>query len=95
MKLQLLRERRAIEAQSKALVLAKGKAQRVIGEIAMSSVGGIQRRFQDIVMRGDVGRLDVAWSLKEKQTKEINAKLGAQRDEVAKLRSQFKSVMDD
>nr|ADI21626.1 hypothetical protein [uncultured myxobacterium HF0130_06F04] len=95
MKIQLLRERRAIEAQGKALVLAKGKAQRVIGEITMASVGGVQRRFQDIVMRGDVGRLDVAWSLKEKQTQEINAKLAAQRDEVSKLRSQFKSVMDE
>ena len=74
MRVQLAREQRAISDQYKALELARGNAKRIVGEIAATSIAAVQKRFQDIVMRGDVGILDVAWQLKERQTKDIETK---------------------
>ena len=64
MRVQLAREQRAISDQYKALELARGTAKRIVGEIAATSIAAVQKRFQNIVMRGDVGILDVAWQLK-------------------------------
>ncbi len=46
-------------------------------------------------MRGDVGTLDVAWQLKELQTKDIETKLAEQRRELKQLDAQFKSVLEE
>jgi len=95
MKVQLAREQRAISDQYKALALARGNAKRIVGEIAASSIAAVQKRFQNIVMRGDVGILDVAWQLKERQTKDIETKLAEQRRELKQLDEQFKSVLEE
>jgi tetratricopeptide (TPR) repeat protein len=95
MKVQLAREQRAISDQYKALTLARGNAKRLVGEIAAVSIAAVQKRFQNIVMRGDVGILDVAWQLKELQTKDIETKLAEQRRELKQLDEQFKSVLEE
>jgi hypothetical protein len=95
MKVQLAREQRAISDQYKALTLARGNAKRIVGEIAAVSIAAVQKRFHNIVMRGDVGILDVAWQLKELQTKDIETKLAEQRRELKQLDEQFKSVLEE
>ena len=95
MKVQLAREQRAISDQYKALALARGNAKRIVGEIAAVSITAVQKRFQNIVMRGDVGLLDVAWQLKERQTKDIETKLAEQRRELKQLDAQFKSGLEE
>lgn len=95
MKVQLAREQRAISDQYKALALARGNAKRIVGEITAVSIAAVQKRFHNIVMRGDVGTLDVAWQLKELQTKDIETKLAEQRRELKQLDAQFKSVLEE
>ena len=95
MRVQLAREKRAIADQYDALNLARGSAKRIVGEIVAMSIAAVHKRFRNIVMRGDVGVLDVAWQLKERQTEDINTTLAQQRRELKQLDEQFRSVLEE
>jgi predicted transcriptional regulator len=94
LKAEVLKERAVLERYRRTIVDTRGDAKRVIGEIARGSFNDVKQRFQDIVLRADVGIVDVAWALKEEQTHAISRRVNEQRRELRVLDEEFADVLE-
>lgn len=70
-------------------------AQQVVGQVAVDSMSAVEDQFQNIVLRADVGIVDVAWAEKEATTREITKKVGEQRRELERFDAEFREVLND
>jgi tetratricopeptide (TPR) repeat protein len=65
------------------------------GGIMAESLQGVAQRFYTVVVRSDVGIIDVAWALKDSSTKEGNRLIAARKRELKLLDDEFKDVLKD
>lgn len=89
----VLRETKDLEEQRTALRLAMSNARTVVGDIALASVRVVRDGLADVVQRGDLGLIDVAWEAKTRQTDEINELIKKQSEAIKEVEAQFKSVL--
>jgi TolA-binding protein len=92
-KADLLKERGVLESYRQSIDGVRQDARAVVGAVAASSLHQVEDAFQGIVLRGDVGVVDVAWTLKELQTREISKKVNAQRHELQILDAEFVDIL--
>jgi tetratricopeptide (TPR) repeat protein len=92
-RLGVMRERDVLERHRDAIARVRAEAERVIGEVAAGSLRDVKTRFDNIVLRADVGIVDVAWALKEVQTHEISRRVSDQRRELQVLDEEFSDVL--
>ncbi|MBI5547355.1 MAG: tetratricopeptide repeat protein, partial [Deltaproteobacteria bacterium] len=72
-----------------------GSAQNLVGNIAYESFKRVRRQFYDLVLKADVGLVDVAWTRKQDKTQQIQ-NLAKQKDrELRGLDDEFKEVLKD
>jgi hypothetical protein len=72
-----------------------GSARNLVGRIAYDSFRRVRQQFYDLVLKGDVGIVDVAFTRKQDKTSEIQ-KLSAQKDkELRALEKDFREVLKD
>jgi hypothetical protein len=95
LKAEVLKERAILDGRRRAIEDARQEAKQVIGEVAQGSLDDVQREFQNIVLRADVGIVDVAWALKETQTHEISRTVNEQRRELQVLDEEFGEVLQE
>ncbi len=65
----------------------------LVGRIAFESVGAIRRHFYDLVLRSDVGIIDVAWAEKSSQSTRIQEMVEEQDQELQDLDRRFREVL--
>ncbi|MBI5511209.1 MAG: tetratricopeptide repeat protein [Deltaproteobacteria bacterium] len=92
-KATLLAERGVLESYRQAMDGVRVAARGVVGEVAATSLSEVEATFASIVLRGDVGVVDVAWALKEVETHEISKKVNEQRRELQILDSEFAEIL--
>ncbi len=92
---QVLREKVVLTELAERSRGTRNDTEETVGEVAMAAVRGASSKFQDIVLRADVGGIDVAWQLKEQQTAEINRRVAEQRRELEVLDAEFKEVLTE
>lgn len=73
----------------------EGETGEVGGGITAESFRNIAQRFYNIVVRADVGVIDVAWALKDARTQEKTRLLREQKREVKLLDDEFKPVLKE
>jgi tetratricopeptide (TPR) repeat protein len=67
----------------------------MLGQIAVNAFERVARQFNDIVLKGDVGVIDVAWARKQEHTDKI-MKSGKEKEDALKLlQDRFKEVLND
>lgn len=93
LKTQVLQERLTLVQLHDASKVTRVDAEGAIGEVAQQTITNVASKFDDIVLRADVGVVDVAWQLKEQQTAEINRRVTEQRRELEVLDAEFKEVL--
>ncbi|MBN1209875.1 MAG: tetratricopeptide repeat protein [Myxococcaceae bacterium] len=72
-----------------------GNARNLVGRIAFDSFRRVRQQFYDLVLKGDVGVVDVAFTRKQDKTTEIQ-KLSAQKDdELRALDRDFRDVLKE
>ena len=72
-----------------------GDARNLVGRIAFDSFKRVRQQFYDLVLKADVGLVDVAFTRKQDKTNEIQ-KLSLQKDrELKALDNEFKEVLKD
>jgi len=70
-------------------------ARNLVGRIAFDSFKRVRQQFYDLVLKADVGLVDVAFTRKQDKTNEIQ-KLSLQKDrELKALDNEFKEVLKD
>ena len=86
----------ALLAQYNAEVqVASADAQNLVGRIAFESFKRVRRQFYDLVLKADVGLVDVAWTRKQDKTNQIQS-LAKQKDkELRELEDEFKEVLKE
>jgi tetratricopeptide (TPR) repeat protein len=70
-------------------------ARNLVGRIAFESFKRVEKQFYDLVLKADVGMVDVAWTKKQDDTNKIQT-LSKQKDrELKSLDDEFKEVLKD
>lgn len=80
-------ERDNVVTYKSELVVLGDEAQAVVGDVTYANFSNVRRKFQDLILKADVGIIDVAWLRKEEHS--------ARRDELTKERLQDIRILDD
>ncbi len=78
----------------KALRSLEGETVDVVGAITYLSFNRIHSRFYDLVLRADVGRIDVAWARREDHRLRLDTLTRERARELQALDDEFRDVMD-
>jgi hypothetical protein len=72
-----------------------GNARNLVGRIAFDSFKRVRQQFYDLVLKANVGNVDVAFTRKQDKTQQIQ-KMSAEKDrELRELDGEFKEVLKD
>lgn len=74
------------------LDLLKGNSEETAAALALLNYQAVGRQFEEIILRGNVGLIDVGWKKKETVTTEINQLFENRASELQLLRDAFKDV---
>jgi hypothetical protein len=77
-----------------ALGSLEGETEDVIGAITYLNFNRIHDRFHDLVLRADVGKIDVSWARREDHRLRIDALTRERARELQALDDEFRDVMD-
>ncbi len=81
-------ERDKVAGYHAELRILNDEAEEVVGGVAFENFSNVRKRFHDLILKADVGIIDVAWLRKEEHTSRIG--------ELTKVRlSQIKSLDDE
>ena len=95
LKEQVLAEQSQLEGYGKEVSGISTDARDLVGRIAFDSFKRVRQSFYDLVLKADVGVVDVAFTRKQDKTAQIQ-KLSAQKDrELRQLDDEFKEVLKD
>jgi tetratricopeptide (TPR) repeat protein len=88
-------EQALLEGYGQEVASVSGNARDLVGRIAFDSFRRVRQQFYDLVLKADVGVIDVAFTRKQDKTVSIQ-KLSAQKDrELKALDEEFKEVLKD
>ena len=88
----IARERQMLDRRRERLANLRSSAQGTIAGMAMRNYAEVKNKFDQIVLRGDVGLIDVAWREKEGMTDKIDQLRENRRSELEALRDSFEEV---
>lgn len=92
---QVLLEQQLIEGYAAETQAVTGETRNLVGRIAFDSFRRVRQSFYDLVLKADVGVVDVAFQRKQDKTSGIQ-KLAGQKDrELKQLDDEFKEVLKD
>ncbi|MBT8469074.1 MAG: tetratricopeptide repeat protein [Deltaproteobacteria bacterium] len=77
-----------------ALSSLEGEAEDVVGAITYLNFNRVHDRFYDLVLRADVGKIDVSWARREDHRVRIDALTRERARELQALDDEFRDVMD-
>jgi len=78
-----------------ALGSLEGETERVVGAITYLNFNRVQNRFYDLVLRADLGKIDVSWARREDHRLRIDALTRERARELQALDDEFRDVMDE
>ena len=87
-------ETRNLSRYRSALRSLEGETEDVVGTITYLNFERIRRRFHDLVMRADVGKIDVAWAKREDHRLRVDALTRERAREIQARDDEFRDVMD-
>jgi tetratricopeptide (TPR) repeat protein len=96
----VVKEKIAIESQNlenyhQEVALTQSSASGLVGQIAFASFGRVHQDFYRLVLRADVGIVDVAWTQKRDETERIQKLAGDEDRELRVLDDEFKEVLGE
>jgi hypothetical protein len=92
---QVLVEQQLIEGYTTDTASVTGETRNLVGRIAFDSFKRVRQSFYDLVLKADVGVVDVSFQRKQDKTSQIQ-KLAAQKDrELKQLDEEFRDVLKD
>ena len=78
----------------KALGSLEGETEDVVGAITYLNFNRVHDRFYDLVLRADVGKIDVSWAKREDHRLRIDALTRERARDLQALDDEFRDVMD-
>lgn len=78
-----------------AIAGLEGEAEEVIGAVTADTFEDVRGRFYDLVLRADVGRIDVSWARREEHRMRVDMLTRERSRELQALDDEFRDIMDD
>ena len=72
-----------------------GEAHDVVGDVAYAGFVHLQKRFRDLVLRAEVGKVDLAWAEREEHRMRVEALTTDRAREIQALDDEFREIMDE
>jgi tetratricopeptide (TPR) repeat protein len=72
-----------------------GETDSLLGPVASRTLDSVSQQFRDLVLRADVGIIDVAWARKQAETDKVNTLIKEQRERTQELEEEFADVLKD
>jgi tetratricopeptide (TPR) repeat protein len=91
---QLREESQRIAGYRQALSALEQETEEVVGAVTYDNYRQVQRRFYDLVLQADVGRVDVAWSRREEHRTRVEMLTRERAREIQALDDEFREIMD-
>jgi len=88
-------ERGNLTGYREALVDLEGETEVVVGAVTQATFVDVRDRFYDLVLRADVGRIDVAWQQREEHRMRVDMLTRERSREIQALDDEFRDIMDD
>jgi len=90
----LAQEKATLAAYRAELADAEAEARALGGSVLAASEQTVKAKFYDIVIRTDVGNVDVSWSRKEDSDDDLKRLNLSRQRELKQLRDEFKDILD-
>ncbi len=84
-----------IEGYQQALTQLETEAEDVVGAVTYQNFLSVQRRFYDLVLRSDVGDIDVAWAVREEHRTRVEMLTLDRSHELQALDDEFREITDE
>lgn len=94
-KTQLTQERERLATYKQQLADYELQGRTVGAAALASSVNDVRSKFYDVIVRADVGQVDVAWSQKQDTDDDLKRLNLARNRELRQLQDEFKDVLED
>jgi hypothetical protein len=78
-----------------ALRSLEGETEDVVGAIAYLNFHRVRDRFYELVLRADLGKIDISWARREDHRLRIDALTRERARELQALDDEFRDVMDE
>ncbi|MFN0061516.1 MAG: tetratricopeptide repeat protein [Myxococcaceae bacterium] len=92
---KVAREQELLTTFTKESSTLSTDARQTVGKVAFDSFRRVRRQFYELVLKADVGLVDVAFTRKQDKTSEIQ-RISAQKDEQLRaLDTEFRDVLED
>jgi TolA-binding protein len=95
MKLVLNAETTNVEGYQSQLGTLETDAEDVVGSVTYANFSTVRRRFYDLVLRADVGTIDVSWADREEHRMRVELLTRERAREIQGLDDEFKEIMDE
>lgn len=92
---QLSEESQRIAGYRQALTQLEQETEEVVGAVTYENFRQVQQRFYDLVLRADVGRIDVAWAQREEHRMRVEMLTRERAREMTALDDEFREIMDE
>jgi TolA-binding protein len=84
-----------VEGYRKRLGELEVQAEDVIGGVTAANFGAVRARFYDLVLRADVGNIDVSWADREEHRQRVELMTRQRATEIKALDDEFQEIMDE
>ena len=84
-----------IEGYRRELATLEGEAEDVVGAVTYDNFRRVQQRFYDLVLRADVGRIDVSWAEREEHRMRVEMLTRERSQELRALDDEFREITDE
>ncbi|MBX3272820.1 MAG: tetratricopeptide repeat protein [Sandaracinaceae bacterium] len=92
---QLREESENLIGYRQALTGLEAETEDVVGGVTYENFVAVQQRFYDLVLRADVGRIDVAWARREEHRMRVELLTRERARELRALDDEFREIMED
>ncbi len=73
--------------------LLASETDRLLGPVASRTLVAVGEQFNDLVLKADVGIIDVAWARKQAETERVNKLIREQQERQSELETEFEDVL--
>jgi hypothetical protein len=88
-------ETRNVEGYRGQLATLETEAEDVVGGVTFANFSLVRARFYDLVLRADVGTIDVSWAEREEHRTRVEMLTRSRAFEIQALDDEFQEIMDE
>ena len=92
---QVAAERQRLDESSAELAQAQQETKNLVGQIAIESFRQVRAQFYDLVLKADVGIVDVAWQKKRERIDKIQTLASQKATDLSAMDEDYKGVLQE